>query len=252
MSAVFTESDVMITLYQFEPSLGIRCPSPICLKLETYLRMVELPYQVAANANVLKAPKKKLPYIVDDGKVVADSGFIINYLKATYGDPLDAHLSPQPQGAMLGMRRLIEEHLYWIAFYYRWADDNNWQVIKKVFFETVPMPFRLFVPTLVRRSAMRDLYGQGIGRHSADEVFELGCENIRAISHFLSDRSYLMGDQPTSLDATGYGMLANLISVSIDSRLKDYTLGFENLVAYCDRMHNRYWTNAPIPEPVAI
>ncbi|MGC1306267.1 MAG: hypothetical protein WA885_03485 [Phormidesmis sp.] len=64
----------MIALYQFAPALGVRCPSPLCLKLETYLRMAGLPYQVAANANLLKAPKKKLPYITDNGRVVADSG----------------------------------------------------------------------------------------------------------------------------------------------------------------------------------
>nr|WP_228024461.1 glutathione S-transferase family protein [cf. Phormidesmis sp. LEGE 11477] len=232
--------------------MGLRCPSPLCLKLETYLRMTGLPYQVAANANVLKAPKKKLPYITDDGRVVADSGFIINYLMDTYGNPLDAHLSSKQRGAMLGMRRLMEEHLYWVAFYFRWADEDNWQVIKAVFFEDIPMPMRLFVPTLVRRSAMRDLYGQGIGRHSADEIFALGCENIRAISDFLGDQAYLMGDRPTSLDAIGYGMLSNIMRASLDSRLKTYALTFENLTAYCDRMHERYWSNSLIPEPVEV
>ncbi|MEO0406751.1 MAG: glutathione S-transferase family protein [Cyanobacteria bacterium P01_A01_bin.135] len=242
----------MITLYQFAPALGVRCPSPLCLKLETYLRMVDLPYQVAANADVLKAPKKKLPYITDGDRTVADSGFIIDYLKQTYGDPLDAHLSPKQRGAMLGMRRLMEEHLYWVMLYFRWADDDNWAVIKGVFFEGMPKPMQLFVPALVRRKAMRDLYGQGIGRHSRAEVFELGCEDIRAISDVLSDQPYLMGNGPTSLDATGYGMLSNLMYSSTSSPLKDYALTFENLVAYCDRMHSRYWTNAPVPEPVAV
>lgn len=242
----------MITLYQFSPALGLRCPSPPCLKLETYLRMTGLPYQVAANANVLKAPKKKLPYIIDNGRVVADSGFIINYLMETYGNPLDAHLSPKQRGIMLGMRRLMEEHLYWVAFYFRWTDDNSWKVIKDIFFEDVPLPMRLIVPTLVRRSAIRDLYGQGIGRHSTDEVFALGCENIRAISDFLSDQAYLMGDAPTSLDAIGYAMLSNIAQVSLDSRLKTYVLTFENLVAYCDRMHARYWSDTPIPDPVEV
>ncbi|MEO0376303.1 MAG: glutathione S-transferase C-terminal domain-containing protein, partial [Cyanobacteria bacterium P01_A01_bin.17] len=151
-----------------------------------------------------------------------------------------------------GMRRLMEEHLYWVAFYFRWTDDGSWKIVKETFFKDLPMPMKLFVPTLVRRSAMRDLYGQGVGRHSTEEVFALGCENIKAISDFLSDQPYLMGDEPTSLDATGYGMLSNIMQVSIDSRLKSYALGFENLVAYCDRMHTRYWSNAPIPSAVEV
>lgn len=242
----------MITLYQFAPALGIRNPSPICLKLETYLRMVELPYQIAEKPNLLKAPKKKFPYITDGDKVVADSGFIIDYLKAAYGDPLDGQLSPKDRGAMLGMRRLMEEHLYWCNFYFRWVDEENWQVIKRVFFEEVPLPLRWVIPGVVRRSSLRDLYGQGIGRHSADEVCALGYDNIRAMSDFLSDQPYFMGQEPTSLDATAYGTLVNLLQASLPSPLKDYALKQDNLVAYCDRMQSRYWQNTPVPEPVAV
>ncbi|MEO1591542.1 MAG: glutathione S-transferase family protein [Cyanobacteria bacterium J06632_22] len=237
----------MITLYQFAPALGVRCPSPLCLKLETYLRMVGLPYQLAENPNLLKAPKKKFPYIEDNGRVIADSGFIINYLKETYGDPLDAHLNPKQRGAMLGLRRLMEEHYYWCAFYFRWVDEDNWSVVKAAFFADIPLPLRLIVPTMVRRSSLRDLYGQGMGRHSAEEVYALGCENLRAISDFLGDQPFLMGAEPTSLDAVGYGFMANLMQVALPSQLKDYALAQENLVAYCDRMHRRYWSDFPVP-----
>lgn len=243
---------IVITLYQFSPALGVRCPSPICLKLETYLRMVGLPYQVAEKPNLLKAPKKKFPYITDNGRTIADSGFIIDYLKQTYGDPLDAHLDVKQKAAMLGMRRLMEEHLYWVAFYFRWVDEKNWQIVKNIFFEDVPMPLRLVIPSVVRRSAMRDLYGQGIGRHSREEVLALGQENIRALSDFLSDQPYMMGAEPTSIDAIGYGMLVNIVKAEIETPLKDYVLGFENLVAYCDRMGDRYWTESPVPEPVTV
>jgi hypothetical protein len=33
----------MITLYQFPPAWGVLNPSPFCMKVEMYLRMVELP-----------------------------------------------------------------------------------------------------------------------------------------------------------------------------------------------------------------
>ena len=242
----------MITLYQFAPALGIRCPSPLCLKLETYLRMVNLPYEVVTDADLLKAPKKKFPYITDGDRTIPDSGFILDYLKETYGDPLDARLSVQQKAAMLGMRRLMEEHLYWVAFYFRWADEANWQIIKTIFFKDVPMPMRLFVPALVRKSSMRDLDGQGIGRHSREEVLALGQANIKAMSDFLGAQPYFMGEEPTSLDAVAYGMLMNIAKADIESPLKDYTLKFDNLMAHCERMRNRYWTSASVAEPVAV
>ena len=39
-----------------------------------------------------QGPKGKLPYITDGANTVADSTFILDYLKATYGDQLDAGL----------------------------------------------------------------------------------------------------------------------------------------------------------------
>ncbi len=242
----------MITLYQFSPALGLRCPSPPCLKLETYLRMVELPYQVAANADVLKAPKKKLPYIQDQGRVIPDSNFIISYLKETYGDPLDQHLSAEEKAILLGMRRLMEENLYWATFCSRWVPEETWSVVRKEIFADLPTPLKWLVPKLVRRNALRDMYGQGMGRHSRDEVHEIGMQDVQAISDFLGDKPYLMGDQPTSLDATGYGTLVNLLWASVGSPIQEYGLTLENLGAYCDRMHSRYWTHAPVPEPVTV
>lgn len=235
----------MITLYQFEPALGVRNPSPFCLKLETYLRMAELPYEVGANADVRKAPKKKLPYIQDDDQdgstTIADSSFIIDYLKQTYGDPLDQHLSLPEQGISLAFRRLMEENLYWVGLYDRWAEDDNWAVIRKVFFSDLPPVLRSVVPSLVRRDILRNLYGHGMGHHSREEIYEIGQRDIKALSNFLSDKPFLMGDQPTSLDATGYGFLSNQLRAELPSVLSDYTRQFENLKDYCDRMEARFW-----------
>ena len=71
----------MIKLYQFQPAFGLPNASPFCMKVENYLRMAVLPYEIAPNASHFKAPKGKLPYIEDGAKVVADSSFIIEYLK---------------------------------------------------------------------------------------------------------------------------------------------------------------------------
>ena len=231
----------MITLYQFEPALGLRNASPFCLKLETYLRMVGLPYQVAANADVRKAPKKKLPYIQDGATKIADSSFIIDYLKQTYGDPLDQHLSLPEQGTLLAFRRLMEENLYWSIIYSRWAEDDNWAVIRRLYFGNLPPILNVVVPWLVRRDILRNLDGHGMGRHDGTEIYEIGQRDIKALSDFLGGKPFLMGDAPTSLDATGYGFLANLLRMQMPSVLSDYAMQFDNLRDYCDRIENKYW-----------
>jgi glutathione S-transferase len=232
----------MIILYQFQPCLGVRNPSPFCLKLETYLRMVGLPYEVASDADVRKAPKKKLPYVQDGDRTLADSTFVIDYLKQTYGDPLDQHLSPPERAIALAFQRLMEENLYWAVAYSRWAEDGNWPVLRKAYFSNLPPILSAIVPGLVRKDVLRNLYGQGIARHSREEIYAIGKRDIKAISDFLRDKPFLMGDQPTSLDAAGYGFLANLLRIELPSELSDYTRRFENLREYCDRMEAKFWS----------
>ena len=82
----------MIKLHQFAPAFGLPNASPFCMKVETYLRMAGLPYELVNSGDIFRAPKKKLPFIDDGGELVADSSFIIDHLKSRHGDPLDGGL----------------------------------------------------------------------------------------------------------------------------------------------------------------
>jgi glutathione S-transferase len=97
----------MIKLYQFNPAWGLPNPSPFCMKVETYLRMASLPYEAINNAVPFKAPKKKLPYIEDGTRLVADSGFILKYLKLNYGDILDENLSDHEKARAHALSRFV-------------------------------------------------------------------------------------------------------------------------------------------------
>lgn len=231
----------MITLYQFRPVWGLPNASPFCMKLETYLRMAALPYQLARHADVRKAPKKKLPFIDDGGKVIADSGFILDYLKATYGDPLDQALTPFEQSQSLGMRRLFEEHLYWAVVYDRWIAPANWPTTRRAFFGFLPVAVRPVIATLVRSKMRKKLAGHGMGLHSAAEIEELGKADLSAASAFLGDKAYFMGDQPTSLDATAYAFLANAVHAPFNSPLTIHARRLANVASYCERMRLRYF-----------
>ena len=233
----------MITLYQFDPAFGLPNASPFCMKLETYLRMAALPFEAPPGKmqDLMKAPKGKLPYINDGGKVVADSSLIIDYLKQTYGDQLDGWLSTEQQATALAYQRLMEEHLYWAVVYTRWIEPTGWALTKAAFFDTMPLPFKWFVPTLARRGLVKSLHSHGMGRHSQAEIYALGMRDITALATFLADKPYFMGSEPCSLDATGYAFLANLVWPPIESPLKQHALKYPQLVAYCERMRSRYY-----------
>jgi glutathione S-transferase len=236
----------MITLHQFPPAFGLPNISPFCMKVETYVRMADIPYR-AMNANLRRAPKGKAPWIDDDGKVIADSGFILEYLKATYGDRLDAALNAEQRAASLALTRLMDEHLYWTVLYSRWMEEENWRTLRKVFFGALPAPLQWFVPGLVRAALRKQLWGHGIGRHQPEEIYALGRADISALADFLGTKSFFMGESPASIDATAYAYLANLLWVPFTSPLKTHAESRPSLLAYCLRMRDRYYPSHAHP-----
>lgn len=231
----------MITLYQFPPVWNLPNGSPFCMKVETYLRMTGLPFEFAKNADVRKAPKGKFPIIEDNGKIIPDSGFIIDHLKQAYGDALDAHLTPAERAVALGLRRLIEEHLYWSALYSRWGEDHNWRLTRAAYFGFMPALVRNTLAGMIRRQVLKALHGQGVGRHSRDEIYALGKANLTALSDFLAAKPFFMGERPTSLDASAYAMLANILYAPTVSPLTEHARVLPNLHPYCERMKARYY-----------
>lgn len=232
----------MITLYQFAPTWGIPNLGQFNVKVETYLRMTNTPYKVVETLP-LKGPKGKLPFIEEDGQKISDSRFIIEHLKEKYGDLLDKDLNVEQRSIMLAMQRLLEEHLYWIGMYARWqTTDKNWQITKKAIFSGLPPVLRDIAAWVYKWMIIRkQIYGHGTGRHNADEVFHLGIIDLDAVSAFLADKPYFMGDKPTSLDASAFGILINTVHGPIESPVKDYGVGKKNLVAYCDRMMKEFY-----------
>ncbi len=226
----------MITLHQFARTWDIPNLSHFCAKIETYLRMAQLPYQIVETLP-LKAPRGKLPYIEDNGKKIADSRLIIHYLKSTYGDSLDAHLSPEEIATAKAFQRLLEEHLYWVTMFTRWGyTEQNWQVNKQAIFDVLPPVVRDMAAWVYRHRINSQIRGHGIGRHTPEEVFELGKEDIDALANFLGDKAYFMGDKPTSLDASAFGILVNTVCCPIESPAKDCALTKGNITDYCTRM----------------
>ncbi|WP_392538882.1 glutathione S-transferase family protein [Legionella sp. 227] len=231
----------MIKLYQFPSAWSLPNPSPFCMKLETYLRMAKLPFETVSVIDPRRAPKKKLPVISDDGRKIADSGFIIDYLQHKYGDPLDGHLTAAQKAEALAVRRMLEEHLYWVIVYSRWIDDRYWPTTKETFFGHLKQPLYYFVPKLIQRKIRQDLYRQGLGRHTTTEVYQLGIADLHALSILLEESDFFMGNEPTSIDACVYAFLKSIIQPPIPSPLQEYAQSHPCFLSYCERMTQMFY-----------
>lgn len=232
----------MIKLHQFQPIWGLPNASPFCMKLETYLKMAKIPYETIFVNTPAKGPKAKLPFIEDDGKKLGDSALIIDYLKKKYGDPLDKDLTSQQKAIALSVQHLLEDHLYWVLVYSRWAEPSTWESIKKSFFSNLPPVLRNIVPEMVRKKFLKKLYLQGIAHHTRDEIYEFGKRDITAIADLLGDQSFFFGKQPTSIDATLYAFLSSVLLVPFESLLKSHAQNYAPLEKYCARMKELYYS----------
>jgi glutathione S-transferase len=231
----------MIKVHQFAPAFGLPNASPFCMKLETYLRMAGLPFELVNDGNVMKAPKGKLPYIEDDGRRIADTQFIIEHLKQAHGDPLDASMTATERALATAFQRLLEEDLYWAVVYTRWIDDAGWAKTRAAFFGTLPPPLRWILPPLARRGLRAELRGHGMGRHDVGQIHAIACRDVDALADWLGDKPYMLGEQPRSLDASAYAFLANLLWAPVESPIRRHAQTRPALEAYCQRMKARYY-----------
>ena len=227
----------MIRVFVFKPALaGTPNPGPFCIKLETALRLAGLAYETSYATNPNQGPKLKVPFAEIDGTRMGDSTLILEQLKKTRGLDLDARLSPAERGQSHALQRMIEEQLYFVAVYARWMEDKNWAVIKDLFFGKLPLPLRLFVPRMARKSVGANLVAQGTARHTRDEIYALGAADLKAMSDVLGNKDFFFGSEPSMADASAYALLITIIGPDLASPLKDAALTHPNLIAYTERM----------------
>ena len=143
----------------------------------------------------------------------------------------------------MAMQRMIEDDLYWAVMYVRWGkSDANWRENKRAIFGIIPAGIRDLIAVYVRRQMRQQVWGQGLGRHSEDEIYHVGQQELTALSEFLGNNPHFMGDTPTTLDASAFGMLVNILWCPIESPLKEHAKTLNNLPAFCNRVKQEYYS----------
>ncbi|CAC5358794.1 unnamed protein product [Mytilus coruscus] len=211
----------------YAPSL-----TPYAIKLETYLRMAKIPYENVHSFTYSK--KGKVPWIEYNGETIPDSEFCIEHLNNKLGIDLDKDFTAKERGIARAFQKMLEESTYWSFVLDRWSYDKDWAAFKA-----------MKVPTLtgylIRRDMKKMSYAHGMGRHSSDEVYHIMELDLKAVSDFLGNRKFLLGDKPCQADCSVFGFIGNAYWQSfgspVESRIKEY----RNLCDYCERMKETFW-----------
>ena len=230
----------MITLQGFGPAFGLPDPSPFVTKVEVLLKMAGPPY-VVDTGWFGKAPKGKLPYIVDDGEIIGDSTFIRWHIEKKYGVDFDRGLDAEQRAVAWALERMLEDHLYFALLHARWVDDVNFDRGPRNILRMIPAPIRPFLIPMIRRQVRRALHGQGMGRHSPEEIVMLGTRSIDAAASFLGAKPFMMGADPSAVDATAFAFIAGTLCPVFETELRTAAERHDNLRRYVGRMTARFY-----------
>jgi glutathione S-transferase len=237
-----------IKLFQFPRMFGIPNVSPFCCKLETWLRIAGIPYDVVDTPDARKGPKGKVPFIEDGGRRIGDTSLIIDYLTKTRDVDPDARLDAAQRATALLVQRALEEHYAFVLLYTHFMRPEGWRHMKSTF-DNVPAIARPLVSSLVRRNMKRILHLQGVLRHSDDEIVEAARRDWQAVLSVMGDGPFFFGSEPTGVDAILFGTLATSLLTPVPSPVRDFLEAQPKLVAHTDKMRARFFPELAAATP---
>lgn len=232
-----------ITYYKTGERWGLPDLSPFCLKLESFMRLHNIDFSVSdmdIRQALNKAPKKKVPFIeFETGELLGDSGVIIERLAQDRGIDVFDGLNDVQRASGHALIRMLDEHLYFCLVYARWIDPKGWDVMSPALFASVPGLLRGVISRMIRKSVRKKLWEQGIGRHSADMIYDMAAVDLQAAADLLQNDTWFFGaPKPTLVDLCVHSYLANILYVDVDCPLREDARRHDNLMAHTNGLHS--------------
>jgi len=225
----------MLTLYSYPPLFGVADNNGYGLKVYAFLKLAGVPFAHEHIFDASKAPRGQLPYIVDDGDTVGDSGTILTWLTGKYRLNIDAALTQAQRTQDLLTTRMLDD-LYWVMSYSRWKDERYWPRFRDALKREHPQLSDEGLMKAREFNAQRYYYA-GIGRFDPEAAMARGLADLAAIADLIPGYGYVHGDTPISIDAALYGFIANIYFYDIDTPLKQFVVAHDNIVRHCRAIH---------------
>jgi len=237
-----TTTSNTIRLFAFGTGWGVpfATSAPFPLKLATWLRLADIPFEFVVANDASKGPKGKSPWIEYGDVRMGDSTLIIDHLAARHGIDLDRHLDARQRAIAVSVQRMLEEHYHQCFEHQLFFGPGSEERIRE-FAATMPIPVRWLLPTVLKRHFTKQLRARGMGRHSQEVIVAQGKADLDALSELLGEQRHFFGDKPSSIDACVFGFLGVSLYVQGENPLFRYGASLKNLMRYCERMRLQYF-----------
>ena len=230
----------MITLFGGGAHFGQPDGSPFVIKAELLFKLAGISFS-RKKMSFRQAPKGKIPYIEDEGAILGDSHFIMRHLEQKYGADFSGGYSERDSAIGWAASRMMEEHFYFLNVRQRWMDDDNFNAGPRVFFDEAPAIIRPIVISVIRGKVGKMLQGQGLGRHSDEEVAALAKRDVEAISAIIGGSKYLLGNRVSVADAGVFPFLWSGSSKVFRGSVGEAVRGNETAYGYVKRMIQEFF-----------
>lgn len=230
-----------ILLLQFPKPKNRHSYSPFCLKLESYFKAANIPYENKFTVSLKGSQKKKLPMILDHDELIEDSGLVIEYLKDKHGMDLDRDLSAEQKAVAKAFQWLCEKSLMDIILYFRWVDQSNWHKFREIVFHGAPWFIKMSVANIMSKSIKRTLLKHGLGRFTDSEKLKILDDNLSAISNYLGEKKYFFGEHVSSIDTIIFAFLIQILPRNVVPQFAGHLERYPNLLTYINHFETTYW-----------
>ena len=130
--------------------------------------------------------------------------------------------------------------------YYRWISP----VHAAIFRDTMALkgfwfPIRFFIFRSLQRKIRGYLHGHGIGRHSEQDIYDIGERDLRAFSEILGNKEFLFGSKPCLADAALFALVTSFLYVhsfpATCPQERLVRLHLRNLAEHAERMKTTFY-----------
>ncbi|CAJ0566841.1 unnamed protein product, partial [Mesorhabditis spiculigera] len=237
------ERDLVI-LHQFPRSPFVPNLSPFCLKIETFLRLYNIKYELKESWTN-HTDKGQLPYIELNGERISESQVIIFKLVKHFR--VKENISPRD--AAIG--RAVDRMLDGSTFYTLMNDkmlNNQAFMSREVTGLKVPGILGKFVASRFANKLKARIM-VGAGNLTNDDLMEVMKRDLRACADLLGDKPFLLGSRMTMVDCTLFGHLASTYYLPFPQHIQELLdHDHQNLKNYVERIRDTVYYDIPKPD----
>ena len=236
----------LITLYGMPSAGGLKQLSPFVVKVEMALLYLGLEYEVEhLDPRKIRSmsPTGKVPWIRMGKSTLSESDSIIAFLNSKQDADLFDDLTNDQRVLGLALKRLTEDHLYWLMVWARWISDASRLALVESFLESFLVKYPKYIIKLASPFAKRHVSAlcktQGIGLMSDDEREREAMIDFNALSAQLKKMPFLLGSDMTVYDFSVAAVLSSIRFFRPNNWLTDMANDYEIFPEYLGRVSER-------------